>query len=133
MLQLSDTYCEVPFIVHEFTTQACSPEPECILPRARLYRVRLAPDQLNPEGHYDADLSRVRQTVHAVHAASAPVQHPSTELDIIPRAHHEGDVFELGTPGSDCLAAPDLVNPKGPVYKRSSGGDSTPCQPHCAS
>ena len=60
MLQLSDTYCEVPFIVHEFSTQACSPEPECILPRARLFRVRLAPDQLNPEGHYDADLSRVR-------------------------------------------------------------------------
>ena len=77
MLQLSDTYCEVPFIVHEFSTQACSPEPECILPRARLFRVRLAPDQLNPEGYHDADLSRVRPAVHAMHAASAPVQRSS--------------------------------------------------------
>ncbi len=56
MLLLSDTYSMVPILVHEFATEACDPEPQPILTRARLYRVSLPPDQLNPNGYYDGNL-----------------------------------------------------------------------------
>ena len=56
MLLLSDTYSMVPILVHEFATEACDPEPQPILARARLYRVSLPPDQLNPNGYYDGNL-----------------------------------------------------------------------------
>ncbi|KAL0052085.1 hypothetical protein WJX82_007711 [Trebouxia sp. C0006] len=56
MLLLSDTYSMVPILVHEFATEACDLEPEPILTRARLYRVSLPPDQLNPNGYYDGNL-----------------------------------------------------------------------------
>lgn len=56
MLLLSDTYSMVPILVHEFHTAACNQEPEQILKRARLYRVSLPPDQLNPNGYYDGTL-----------------------------------------------------------------------------
>ncbi len=59
MLQLSDTYSMVPILVHEFSTAASDPEPELILERARLYRVSLPPDQLNPSGYYDGNLDEV--------------------------------------------------------------------------
>ncbi|KAA6417929.1 MAG: ribonuclease Z [Trebouxia sp. A1-2] len=56
MLLLSDTYSMVPILVHEFATAACDPEPQPILTRARLYRVLVPPDQLNPNGYYDGNL-----------------------------------------------------------------------------
>jgi ribonuclease Z len=56
MLLLSDTYSMVPILVHEFATEPCDPEPQPILTRARLYRVSLPPDQLNPNGFYDGNL-----------------------------------------------------------------------------
>ncbi|DBA89422.1 hypothetical protein WJX77_002898 [Trebouxia sp. C0004] len=56
MLLLSDTYSMVPILVHEFAREACDPEPQPILTRARLYRVSLPPDQLNPNGYYDGNL-----------------------------------------------------------------------------
>ena len=56
MLLLSDTYSMVPILVHEFSRKPCDPRPELILKRARLYRVALPPDQLNPQGYYDGNL-----------------------------------------------------------------------------
>ena len=58
MLLLSDTYSMVPILIHEFSFEACDPEPEQILERGRLYKVRLPPDQLNPEGYYDGTLKK---------------------------------------------------------------------------
>ena len=48
----------VPILIHEFSTTACDPQPEKILERGRLYKVRLPPDQLNPEGYYDGTLKK---------------------------------------------------------------------------
>ena len=56
MLLLSDTYSMVPILVHEFQEAACNQQPELILKRARLYRVMLPPNQLNPQGYYDGTL-----------------------------------------------------------------------------
>lgn len=61
MLSVSRTYLEMPVIIHEFATHPV-PDEELdeliqINPRARLYVTRLPPDQLNPEGYYDAELS----------------------------------------------------------------------------
>lgn len=56
MLLLSDTYSMVPILVHEFGTTACDQAPQLILSRARLYRVAVPPDQLNPNGYYDGNL-----------------------------------------------------------------------------
>jgi hypothetical protein len=53
MMSVSRTYLEMPVICHEFSTSAVPPEeaePRQINPRARLYVVRLPPDQLNPDG-----------------------------------------------------------------------------------
>ncbi len=54
MLKISRTYLEMPVIVHEFGTR---PVPENELhvaqplhARAKLYRMTLPPDQLNPDG-----------------------------------------------------------------------------------
>lgn len=56
MLLLSDTYSMVPILVHEFGRTACDQAPQLILSRARLYRVAVPPDQLNPNGYYDGNL-----------------------------------------------------------------------------
>ena len=54
MLTVSRTYLEIPVIIHEFGTAALPPgqlgELEKINQRARLYRTRMPPDQLNPDG-----------------------------------------------------------------------------------
>lgn len=55
---LSDTYSMVPIIIHEFSSGSCDPVPVKILERARLYKVQLPPDQLNPEGYYDGSLKK---------------------------------------------------------------------------
>ena len=61
MLAVSKTYLEMPVIVHEFTPRAVPAEqldqPTEVLRRARLYAVAVPPDQLNPEGYYDGQLS----------------------------------------------------------------------------
>lgn len=61
MLAVSKTYVEMPVILHEFTPRAVAPEqitdPQVVLKRARLYAVPVPPDQLNPEGYYDGQLS----------------------------------------------------------------------------
>lgn len=54
MLSVSRTYLEIPVIIHELSTAAVPPaqlwELELINQRARLYRTRVPPDQLNPDG-----------------------------------------------------------------------------------
>lgn len=54
MLSVSRTYLEMPVIIHEFSTAAVPSaslwELEVINQRSRLYRTRLPPDQLNPDG-----------------------------------------------------------------------------------
>ena len=61
MLSVSRTYLEMPVIVHEFTPGPIPSEsygqPVEVLKRSRLYALKLPPDQLNPEGYYDAELS----------------------------------------------------------------------------
>ncbi|PRW58804.1 Zinc phosphodiesterase ELAC 1 isoform B [Chlorella sorokiniana] len=65
MLSVSRTYLEMPVVVHEFATQAVPPEQlgelERINPRARLYRTRLPPDQLNPQGFFDGEVRALLQ------------------------------------------------------------------------
>ncbi|KAI3438563.1 hypothetical protein D9Q98_000990 [Chlorella vulgaris] len=60
MLSVSRTYLEMPVVIHEFVTTAVPPEELDVAvpinPRSRLYLTRLPPDQLNPEGYYDAEL-----------------------------------------------------------------------------
>ncbi|KAK9829871.1 hypothetical protein WJX72_008356 [[Myrmecia] bisecta] len=59
MLQVSDTYLEMPVLVHELMPHAVrerDAEPYCLNPRARLWALQLAPDELNPVGYYDGDL-----------------------------------------------------------------------------
>ncbi len=61
MLAVSKTYLEMPVILHEFTPRAVPAEqldqPTEVLRRARLYAVAVPPDQLNPDGYYDGQLS----------------------------------------------------------------------------
>ena len=61
LLAVSRTYLEMPVILHEFTPRAVPAEqldqPQEVLRRARLYAIALPPDQLNPEGYYDGQLS----------------------------------------------------------------------------
>lgn len=59
--QCGNTYLEMPVIVHEFVHHAVSEEEVCAGPqpynsRAKLWRVLLPPDQLNPQGYIDAAL-----------------------------------------------------------------------------
>lgn len=61
MLAVSRTYLEMPVVLHEFSPRAVPPDqmatPTEVLRRSRLYAVPLPPDQLNPEGYYDGQLS----------------------------------------------------------------------------
>ena len=61
MLAVSRTYLEMPVIIHEFTPGPVPSEslwqPVEVLKRSRLYAMKLPPDQLNPEGYYDGELS----------------------------------------------------------------------------
>lgn len=53
MLAISDTYLLCPVLVHEMVARAvvdAERDPECINQRARIFRVAVPPDQLNPEG-----------------------------------------------------------------------------------
>lgn len=60
MLSVSRTYLEMPVVIHEFSAAAVPPEEleelKQINPRSRLYVMRVPPDQLNPEGYYDAEI-----------------------------------------------------------------------------
>ena len=60
MLAVSRTYLEMPVVLHEFTPRAVPAQldqPTEVLRRARLYAVAVPPDQLNPDGYYDGQLS----------------------------------------------------------------------------
>lgn len=61
MLSVSRTYLEMPVVLHEFTPRAVPSskleQPTEVLRRARLYAVPVPPDQLNPDGFYDGQLS----------------------------------------------------------------------------
>ncbi|PSC73783.1 Zinc phosphodiesterase ELAC 1 [Micractinium conductrix] len=61
MLTVSRTYLEMPVIIHELSTAPVPAdqldEPVQINPRSRLYVLRLPPDQLNPEGYYDGEIT----------------------------------------------------------------------------
>ena len=53
MLTVSRTYLEMPVIIHEFATGPVPEEqqvPVVVSRRARLYAMRLPPDQLNQDG-----------------------------------------------------------------------------------
>lgn len=53
MLAISDTYLLCPVLVHEMVPRAVPTderEPECINQRARIFRLAVPPDQLNPDG-----------------------------------------------------------------------------------
>ncbi|GAB4824088.1 hypothetical protein N2152v2_011134 [Parachlorella kessleri] len=59
MLTVSRTYLEMPVIIHEFATEAVPEEqqvPVAVSRRARLYAMRLPPDQLNQDGYYDGEI-----------------------------------------------------------------------------
>lgn len=59
MMSVSETYLEMPVLIHEFTPRSVAPEerePMPILRRAKLWRVLLPPDQLNEDGYYDGDM-----------------------------------------------------------------------------
>lgn len=61
MLSISRTYLEMPVILHEFAPRAVPGDqlfkPVEVNRRSRLYAVSLPPDQLNPDGYYDGELS----------------------------------------------------------------------------
>lgn len=53
LLQCSNTFLEMPVVVHEFVTYAVSEEemlPQPLNKRAKLFRALMPPDQLNPNG-----------------------------------------------------------------------------------
>ncbi|KAK9827696.1 hypothetical protein WJX81_001407 [Elliptochloris bilobata] len=62
MLAMSDTYITMPVIVHELVDGPVPAEemdqPQVLDRRSCLYRVRVPPDQLNPLGYYDGELSQ---------------------------------------------------------------------------
>jgi DMSO/TMAO reductase YedYZ molybdopterin-dependent catalytic subunit len=55
----------MPVVVYEFVTHAVDPAnaaPQQLTPRAKLWRVLVPPDQLNPLGWTDADLEAFMPT-----------------------------------------------------------------------
>lgn len=64
MMTVSNTYLEMPVIIHEMIPRALTPEeeqriqtPVLVNKRSMLYAVAIPPDQLNPVGYYDGELS----------------------------------------------------------------------------
>jgi len=60
MLSISRTYLEMPVILHELTPGPVGGKdsgPVEVLKRSRLYAMKVPPDQLNPDGYYDGELS----------------------------------------------------------------------------
>ncbi|CAL8471292.1 g10834 [Coccomyxa elongata] len=59
-LAVSDTYIVMPIVVHEFVTHAVPEDeldrPEELEKRCCLFRMRVPPDQLNPQGYYDGQI-----------------------------------------------------------------------------
>jgi hypothetical protein len=72
LLQCSNTFLEMPVVVHEFVTHAVAEEemqPQPLNSRAKLWRALMPPDQLNPMGFIDGDIQAFMPTQvrHAVH------------------------------------------------------------------
>lgn len=58
MLSVSKTYLEMPVVLHEFTPRPVKEvKPVEVVRRSRLYGIQLPPNQLNPEGFYDGQLT----------------------------------------------------------------------------
>jgi hypothetical protein len=65
MLQLSLTYLQMPVVVHEFVLGPVSEEdlkPVQFDFRSKIFRALVPPDQLNPRGYVDGDLSAFMPT-----------------------------------------------------------------------
>lgn len=65
MFQVSYTYLEASVIIHELVSDALQDdeqEPQLVNQRARLWRRQVPPDQLNPMGYLDGDLTRFMPT-----------------------------------------------------------------------
>eukprot|EP00775_Hariotina_reticulata_P008228 gene8228-8418_t len=65
MYSCSDTFLEMPVVVHEFVTKAVPEEllaPQQLNMRAKLWRALMPPDQLNPIGFVDGDIEAFMPT-----------------------------------------------------------------------
>ena len=65
MVQVSVTYLQMPVVVHEYVLGPVSQEdmkPVMFDFRAKIFRALMPPDQLNPMGYVDADLSAFMPT-----------------------------------------------------------------------
>jgi hypothetical protein len=65
LLQCSNTFLEMPVVVHEFVTHAVAEEqmlPQPLNSRAKLWRALMPPDQLNPMGFIDGDIQAFMPT-----------------------------------------------------------------------
>ncbi|GAX80820.1 hypothetical protein CEUSTIGMA_g8255.t1 [Chlamydomonas eustigma] len=65
VLKISNTYLEISIIIHEFSMQPIPPEsqtPVVVNERARIFRSMMPPDQLNPLGCIDGDISTFMPT-----------------------------------------------------------------------
>ena len=59
MLDLSASQFVIPILVHEYSTESCIIEAVPLATASRqnsLYRIRIPPDQLNPNGWFDGAL-----------------------------------------------------------------------------
>jgi len=60
MMQLSDTFLEMPVIVHEFSRTKSSMELRGLSSRAKIWKMELPPDAANEQGFYNARLNARR-------------------------------------------------------------------------